>query len=126
MKRVIIYVTVFILLFGCLFTVAFADDPDDYSYSSSDQEGQTASVTVLRVSPSDTSGLHALVLSLLGDYNPVVKDYTYTTTSYNGTQTTNHSIEISPDYSWIATALIFLVVIYCVFRLIGAIFSGRM
>lgn len=126
MKRALIYVTIFILLFSCLFTVAFADDPDDNLYSSPDQEGQTASVTVLRVSPSDTSGLHALVLSLLGDYNPVVKDYTYTTTSYNGTQTTNHSIEISPDYSWISTALIFLVVIYCVFRLIGAIFSGRM
>lgn len=126
MKRVLIYVTIFILLFGCIFTVAFAADSDDSSSGSPDPEGENYSVTVLRVSPSDTSGLHALVLSLLGDYNPVVKDYTYVTTSYNGTQTTNHSIEISPDYSWIATALIFLVVIYCIFRLIGAIFSGRM
>lgn len=126
MKRVVIYVSVFILLFSCIFNVAFADSPDDSNSNSSDQEGQNYSVTVLRVSPSDTSGLHSLVLSLLGDYNPVVKDYTYYTTSYNGNQTLNHSIEISPDYSWIATALIFLVVIYCIFRIIGAIFSGRM
>lgn len=125
MKKVIIYVCTFILLLGCFSCIAFADPADDDNNNSSGTSGEDVSVTVLRVSPSDTSGFHSVVLGLLGDYNPIVKDYTYTTTSYNGQTTTNHSIEIQPDYSWIATALIFLVVVYCCFRLIGSIFSGR-
>ena len=118
-----------VLLLVCIPAFAFAvGDDDSYSGQTSEDvppSGSETRVEVLRVSASDTSGLHALVLSLLGDYNPVVKDYTYYTTSYNGTQTLNHSIDISPDYSWLATALLFIVVLFCVFRLIGAIFSGK-
>lgn len=118
-----------ILLSICFSSIAFADS-DDSSFSGQIPEDMSSDrsetrVEVLRVSASDTSGLHALVLSLLGDYNPIVKDYTYTTTSYNGTVSTNHSIDIQPDFSWLATALLFIVVLFCVFRLIGAIFSGK-
>ena len=88
--------------------------------SSSDSD---VNIQVLRISASDTSGLHSVLLSLLGDYNPIVKDYTYYTTSYNGTQTLNHSIDIQPDFSWLATALLFIVVVYCFFRIIGSLFS---
>lgn len=77
--------------------------------------------TVLRVSASDTSGLQRIILTLLGDYEPIVTDHTYS----QGSGYTYHEIAIQPDYSWIATAAIFLVVIYCFFRLIGSIFSGR-
>lgn len=118
-----------LLLCFCLPAFAFADLDDSSSSGQVAEDvsssGSETRVEVLRVSASDTSGLHALVLSLLGDYNPVVKDYTYYTTGYNGSQTLNHSIDISPDYSWLATALLFIVVLFCVFRLIGAIFSGK-
>lgn len=72
-------------------------------------------VQVLRLSSSDTSGLHSVLLSLLGDYNPIVKDYTYQSSSGYYT----HSIDIQPDWSWIASAFVFVVVLYSVFRIIG-------
>lgn len=72
-------------------------------------------VSVLRISASDTSGLHSVMLSLIGDYNPIVKDYTYQSTQGY----INHSIDIQPDWSWIASAFVFVVVLYSVFRIIG-------
>lgn len=74
----------------------------------------------LRISASQTSGLHSIFLSLIGDYNPIVKDYTYT--SNNGY--TSHSIEIQPDYSWLASALLFIVVLFCTFKFLGGIVSN--
>lgn len=74
----------------------------------------------LRLSANDTSGLHAVLLSLIGDYNPIVKDYTYT----SGNGYINHSIEITPDWSWIMTAGLFIVVIFSVFRIFGGIVKG--
>lgn len=70
---------------------------------------------VLRVSSSDTSGLHSILLSLIGDYNPIVKDYTYTSSQGY----TSHSIDISPDWSWILSAVVFVVILYSCFRILG-------
>ena len=113
-----------ILLVGTVF--AFADDNDNtvQNEQSGSSTTQTVDTTVLRISASDTSGLHAVVLSVIGDYNSIVKDYTYQTTSYNGSVQTNHVVEITPDFSWIATALLFIVMIYCLFRFLGALISG--
>lgn len=72
-------------------------------------------VEVLRISANDTTGLHSVVLSLIGDYNPIVKDYTYQSTQGY----LNHSIDIQPDWSWIASAFVFVIVLYSVFRIIG-------
>lgn len=77
---------------------------------------------VLRVSASDTSGLHSIILSLIGDYNPIVTDHEYRN---NNNTYYSHSIDISPDWSWIASAVIFLVIIYCAFRIIGIVI-GRL
>lgn len=82
---------------------------------------QDVSTSTLRISANETSGFHAVILGLLGDYNPIVKDYTYQSSSGY----TSHSIEITPDWSWIASAAIFLVIIFCLFRLIGGIFSWK-
>lgn len=82
---------------------------------------ETPSATVLRVSPSDTSGLHAVVLTLIGDYNPIVTDHVYSTSgSY-----TSHHVEVTPDWSWLASAFIFVVVLYSFFRIIGSIFLNK-
>lgn len=81
----------------------------------------TTDVQQLRISSGDTSGLHSLVLSLIGDYNPIVKDYVYQNQS--GYQT--HSIEITPDWSWIMTAGLFIIVLYCFFRLLGIVLGGK-
>lgn len=76
---------------------------------------------VLRVSASNTTGFQSIILSLLGDYEPIVKDYEYRN---NNNQYYSHSIEIQPDYSWIASAAIFAIVLFCIFRLIGSVLSG--
>lgn len=125
MNRILRYVLVLALSLCFCFSFAFADSDgsEERSDSSPVRVEQNAEISVVRVSASDTSGLHSIILSLLGDYNPIVKDYTYTTTSYNGSVTTNHSIEITPDWSWIMTAALFIVVVLCTFKFIGGIFS---
>lgn len=82
---------------------------------------ENTSMSILRVSASDVSGLHSIILRLIGDYTPVVKDYTYTST--NGY--TSHSIAIQEDWSWIASAFIFCIVLYSFFRIIGSLFGGK-
>lgn len=106
-----------LLLCLSLFVSAFAADPDDVSRL----QVQDVSVGSVRISANQTSGFHAVILGLLGDYNPIVKDYTYQTSQGY----ISHSIEITPDWSWICTAAIFLVIIFCVFRLIGGLFSWK-
>lgn len=118
-RRIVSYGVLFILLFGCIF--AFADDTGDDPLPDPSQ----VSIEVLRISAQDTSGFHAVILGLLGDYNPIVKDYTYQTTSYNGSLTTNHSIDIQPDWSWIMSAAIFIVIVFSLFRLVGGLFSCK-
>lgn len=106
---------VLILLFAVL--PIFADSGDGLLR----EPVSEVSTSTLRISANETSGFHAVILGLLGDYNPIVKDYTYQ--SSNGY--TSHSIEITPDWSWIASAAIFLVIIFCLFRLIGGLFSWK-
>lgn len=110
-----------ILIFALCVSVCFATDTDiEDSERETDIVKQEVSTEVLRISANDTSGFHSVILGLLGSYNPIVKDYTYQSTQGY----TSHSIEIQPDYSWLASALIFLVVIYCMFRIIGTALGG--
>ena len=73
--------------------------------------------SVQRVSASDSTGFKSVVLSLLGDYETTITDYTYQ--SSNGY--TSHSIQIERDWSWICSACILGLVLFCVFRIIGGI-----
>lgn len=121
MRKIYVSLLCFILLLGCFSAFAFADDSVDLG--SDENNGiaiENVEITSLRISANQTSGLHSVMLSLIGDYNPIVKDYTYT--SSNGY--TSHSIDIQPDWSWIATCALFIVVIYCVFRLFGLALGG--
>lgn len=122
MKR-ISYVLVFILVLCLCTCVAFADGDHNQESNlgySTDQMGETSDeVTVLRISANQTSGLHRIILTLIGDYNPIVTDHTYQ--NYNGY--TQHAIDVTPDWSWISTCFLFVVVIFCTFRFIGGLFS---
>lgn len=75
--------------------------------------------TVQRVSASDATGFKAVLLGLLGDYETVITDYTYQ--SSNGY--TTHSIQIERDWSWICSAAVLGLVLFCVFRIIGSMLS---
>lgn len=107
-----------IIILCCTFAFASSDIND--TEQKSDEGYSTVEVSSLRLSASDTSGLHAVILSLIGDYNPIVKDYTYQ--SSNGY--TSHSIDIQPDWSWIASCAVFMLVIFCVFRFVGGLFKN--
>ena len=69
-----------------------------------------------RITAADATGLKAVMLSLIGDYETTVTDYTYQSGS-SGYYT--HSINIERDWSWICSCGIFAIVLYCTFKAIG-------
>lgn len=72
------------------------------------------------VTPSDTSGLKAVLLSFIGNYDPPIVQFEYTT-SNNYKQYVN---EIQPDYVWICSFVLIALFIYCLFKLGGALIRG--
>lgn len=72
------------------------------------------------VTPNDTTGLKAVLLSFLGSYDPTIIQYEYTT-SNNYKQYVN---EIEPDYVWICSFALIALFIYCLFKLGGALIRG--
>ena len=72
------------------------------------------------VTPSDTSGLKAVLLGFIGNYDPPIVQFEYTT-SNNYKQYVN---EIQPDYVWICSFALIALFIYCLFKLGGALIRG--
>lgn len=137
--RRVSFVFLIILLFGSVFCFASSDsDPsllpntpevsEELSGSSSSRSSdlvlQDIKTETLRISASDTSGFHAVILGLLGDYNPIAVTTSY---QYPSGQTyqTRYQVDVEPDWSWICTAAIFVVIIFCLFRLIGGLFAWK-
>lgn len=91
---------------------------DNNTYSVLDNNYQLFSTTVSteRISASDANGFKAVLLGLLGDYESVITDYEYR----NATGNIQHSIDVSPDFSWIGSCALFGVVIYCFMKMVGA------
>lgn len=86
--------------------------------------GEYVGTTVYALSPvgsSDANGLKAIMLALIGDWDSIVVEHAYEST--NGY--TNYVREIQLDYPWLCSCAIFLVVLYCVFRLGGAILCKK-
>lgn len=78
-------------------------------------------VSVPPVTPSSTSGLKAALLTVLGNYDPVVVVYQYNTSSSGYS---SYATDIQPDYAWIASAALLCLVIWCLFKLGGALLRG--
>ena len=77
--------------------------------------------SVSPVTPADSSGFKAVVLGLFGNYDTVVTEHRYTSSSGY----TSVSVSTEPDYAWMISAAIFTVVLYCLFRMIGGVLCGR-
>lgn len=73
--------------------------------------------SVSPIEPSDTSGLKAALLGVLGNYDPVIVEYQYS----SGNGYTNYLREVQPDYVWICSFALLALVIFCLFRLGGAL-----
>lgn len=78
-------------------------------------------VSIPPVTPSSTSGLKAALLTVLGNYDPVVVVYQYNT---SGSGYSSYTTDIQPDYAWIASAALLCLVIWCLFKLGGALLRG--
>lgn len=76
--------------------------------------------SVSPVTPSSTSGLKAALLGILGNYDPVIVEYQYS----SGNGYTNYLREIQPDYVWLCSAALLALVIYCLFKLGGGLIRG--
>lgn len=80
-----------------------------------------ATQTKQTVAPSDANGFKAVLLTILGDYETVVTDYTY----QNNSNYYSHSIEIEQDYAWICSATMLGLIVFCTFRIIGGMLCKR-
>lgn len=80
-----------------------------------------AEQTKQTVQPSDANGFKAVLLTVLGDYETVVTDYTY----QNSSNYYSHSIEIEQDYAWICSATMLGLIVFCTFRIIGGMLCKR-
>ena len=78
-------------------------------------------VSIPPVTPSSTTGLKAALLTVLGNYDPVVVVYQYNSSSSGYS---SYATDIQPDYAWIASAALLCLVIWCLFKLGGALFRG--
>lgn len=74
-------------------------------------------ISVSPIKPSDTTGLKAALLGVLGNYDPVIIEYQYS----SGSGYTNYLREVQPDYVWICSFALLALVIFCLFRLGGAL-----
>lgn len=78
-------------------------------------------VSIPPVTPSSTTGLKAALLTVLGNYDPVVVVYQYNTSSSGYS---SYATDIQLDYAWIASAVLLCLVIWCLFKLGGALIRG--
>ena len=77
-------------------------------------------VSVAPIEPSDTTGLKSALLGVLGNYDPVVIEYQYNSSSGHP----NYLREVQPDYVWICSFALLALLIFCLFRLGGALLRG--
>lgn len=78
-------------------------------------------VSVPPVTPSSSTGLKAALLTVLGNYDPVVVVYEY---SISSSSSSRYVTDTQPDYVWIASAALLCLVIWCLFKLGGALIRG--
>lgn len=64
------------------------------------------------ITPDDATGLKAILLELIGDYDAIVVEYSYENT--NGY--TSYVREIQYDYPWLCACGLFVIVLFCILR----------
>lgn len=74
------------------------------------------------VTASGANGLKKILLQMFGDYVPIVVQYQY---KNNNNSYYTYVVDITPDYIWWASAIIFFLIIFCLFRIGGAILCKR-
>lgn len=97
--------------------MASSEEPEEIN-PDTDLPASVALMSVAPITPEDSSGLKAVLLSVIGDYDPVIVEYRY----QNSNQTSYQYLrEVLPDYPWCASFLMLALFVYCTFRLGGAL-----
>lgn len=78
-------------------------------------------VSVPPVTSSSTTGLKAALLTVLGNYDPVVVVYEYNISSSSSSR---YVTDTQPDIVWIASSAVLCLLIWCLFKLGGALIRG--
>lgn len=72
------------------------------------------------ITAANATGLKAALLSVLGSYDTIITVHQYQNSNNYNQYVTN----VQPDYVWLAGAALLLLLIYCLFRLGGALIHG--
>lgn len=86
--------------------------------------GEYVGTTVYSLNPvtsADATGLKAVLLEFIGDYDAIVIEHAYE--SSNGY--TNYIREVQCDYPWLCAAGLLVVMIFCLFKLGGSLLCRR-
>lgn len=86
--------------------------PDNALITTYQQDDIQVLSTVEPVTPANATGLKKILLELIGNYESIVTDYRY----QNSNGTWSYLREIQPDYVWLASAVVFAIVLWCTFR----------
>lgn len=99
--------------------------PDDF-FSTFSEDEYSVSVISVQSTPNtpvtSSSGLKGILLSMFGPYDPPVTQFRY---QANSNSTYTYVNDVQPDYPWIAAAVIFAVVLFCVFKMGGALLCRK-
>lgn len=80
-------------------------------------------IDVYAMSPvTSSSGLKGLLIDVIGPYDTIITQYTYRANTSSNLSYVN---DISPDFPWMISAALFIVLIFCVFRTLGGLLFWR-
>lgn len=76
----------------------------------SDDQSVSVLAALSPVGPEDTNGLKSILISILGDYNPIIIEY------QSGNYT---SREVFEDQVWLCSFWMLAIMVFCIFRMLG-------
>lgn len=98
----------------------YADDAGAAAVGGDMEYVGTELYSLSSVTAVNATGLKAALLSVLGTYDTIVTVHQYQNSNNYSSYVTN----VQPDYVWLAGAALLLLLIYCLFRLGGALIHG--
>lgn len=80
-------------------------------------------IEVYAMPPITTAtGFKGLLYKVVGPYDTIITQYTY---KQNGNTYYSYVNDISPDYPWMISAALLVVLVYCTFRALGGLLAWR-
>lgn len=99
-------------------SIQYVPSPDVYitnEISTVEDLGEYVGTSVYALSPvrpTDATGLKRVMLELIGNYDAIVVEHEY----QSNNNYSNYLREIQPDYPWLCSCGLFVVVLFCILR----------